>query len=79
MLLRRLNIIIDSVLKTQAIRSLPPSEDDFFGEMERTKFAILNAVRMPKGIYDNADQHKGYSQRTVAVAILERSDVVIPR
>ncbi|CAO3689710.1 unnamed protein product [Umbelopsis vinacea] len=43
MLPRRLNIIIDSVLKSQAIRSLPPSEDDFFGEMEKTKFAILNA------------------------------------
>jgi hypothetical protein len=50
MLPRRLNIIIDSVLKSQAIRSLPPSEDDFFGEMEKTKFAILNAVRMPRGI-----------------------------
>jgi hypothetical protein len=75
---RRLNIIIDSVLKSQARKSLPPSEDDFFGEMERTKIATLNAVHMPRGIYDETDQHKGYPQRTVAIA-LQGSDVIVPR
>ncbi|CAO3669122.1 unnamed protein product [Umbelopsis vinacea] len=75
---RRLNIIIDSVLKSQARKSLPPSEDDFFREMERTKIATLNAVRMPRGIYDETDQHKGSQQRTVAIA-LQKSDVIIPR
>jgi hypothetical protein len=75
---RRLNIIIDSVLKSQARKSLPLSEEDFFGDMETTKIATFNAVRMPKGIYDEADQHKVYPQRTVAIA-LKGSDVIIPR
>ena len=55
-----LNTIIDSVLKSQVRKSLPPSEDDFFEEMVRIKIATLNAVRIPRGIYDETNQHKGY-------------------